>query len=153
MHADDGYANLVLPPLLTHRRITGRDAAFATELLAGTCRLEGTYDLIVAAAAGRGAASLQPAVRDLLRLGAHQLLSMRVPTHAAVAATVDLAAASVGERVTGLVNAVLRKVAARSWDDWLATLTTGSDRVESLAIRTAHPAWMVRAYADLLPVA
>ena len=44
---------------------------------------------------------------------------MRVPSHAAVAATVDLAAATVGERVTGLVNAVLRKVAGRSWDEWV----------------------------------
>ena len=38
VHVDDAYANLVLPPLLTQRRITGRDAAFATELLAGTER-------------------------------------------------------------------------------------------------------------------
>ena len=116
VHADDAYANLVLPPLLTQRRITGRDAAFATELLAGTCRLQGTYDQILVAASGRALGTLQPAVLDLLRLGCHQLLSMRVPTHAAVAATVDLAAATVGERVTGLVNAVLRKVAARACD-------------------------------------
>ena len=53
MHADDAYANLVLPPLLTQRRITGRDAAFATELLAGTCRMTGTYDQILVAASGR----------------------------------------------------------------------------------------------------
>ncbi len=151
MHADDAYANLVLPPLLTQRKITGRDAAFATELLAGTCRLEGTYDLILAAASGRALGSLQPAVVDLLRLGCHQLLSMRVPTHAAVAATVDLAAATVGERVTGLVNAVLRKVAARSWDEWTDDLSLGLDAVDALALRTAHPRWIVEAYGDLLP--
>ena len=86
----------MLPHLLTERRITGRDAAFATELLAGTCRGQGTYDLIIAAAAGRALGTLQPAVLDLLRLGTHQLLAMRVPAHAAVAATVDLAAATVG---------------------------------------------------------
>jgi hypothetical protein len=51
-------------------------------------------------------------VLDLLRLGHHQLLAMRVPQHAAVAAMVDLAAATVGERVTGVINAVLRRVAA-----------------------------------------
>ena len=67
----------------------------------------------MAAAAGRPTTSLQPAVLDLLRLGTHQLLAMRVPVHAAVAATVDLAAATVGRRVTGLVNAVLRRVADR----------------------------------------
>ena len=151
MHADDAYANLVLPPLLTQRRITGRDAAFATELLAGTCRHEGTYDLILVAASGRALGTLQPAVLDLLRLGCHQLLSMRVPTHAAVAASVDLAAATVGERVTGLVNAVLRKVAARSYEEWTDDLAVGLDDVDALALRTAHPRWIVAAYADLLP--
>ena len=34
----DAYANLVLPALLRERGITGRDAAFATELAYGTCR-------------------------------------------------------------------------------------------------------------------
>ena len=151
MHADDAYANLVLPPLLTQRRITGRDAAFATELLAGTCRMTGTYDQILVAASGRALATLQPAVLDLLRLGCHQLLSMRVPTHAAVAATVDLAAATVGERVTGLVNAVLRKVAARSYEEWTDDLAAGLDHLDALALRRAHPRGLVAAYAELLP--
>jgi 16S rRNA (cytosine967-C5)-methyltransferase len=151
VHTDGAYANLVLPPLLTQRRITGRDAGFATELLAGTCRLEGTYDQILVAASGRQLGSLQPAVTDLLRLGCHQLLSMRVPTHAGVAATVDLAAATVGERVTGLVNAVLRKVAARSYEEWTDDLSAGLSPGDALALRTAHPRWVVDAYADLLP--
>ena len=111
VNGEGAYANLVLAELLDARRSAGRDAAFATELVAGTCRAQGTYDLIIAAAAGRATRALQPAVLDLLRLGTHQLLAMRVPAHAAVAATVDLAAATVGRRVTGLVNAVLRRVA------------------------------------------
>lgn len=151
VHAEDAYANLVLPPLLTQRRLIGRDAAFATELLAGTCRLEGSYDAIIETAAGRTLSTLQPAVHDLLRLGAHQLLNMRVPVHAAVGTTVDLAAATVGERVTGLVNAVLRKVAARSWDDWLDQLSSGLDAIDALALQTAHPRWIVEVYAELLP--
>jgi 16S rRNA (cytosine967-C5)-methyltransferase len=145
------YANLVLPELLTARRITGRDAAFATELLAGTCRAQGSYDLIIAAAGDRPTSSLQPAVLDLLRLGTHQILATRVPAHAAVAATVDLAAATVGSRVTGLVNAVLRRVAAYDLDTWLARLTAGLDTPDRLAVVTAHPRWIVDAYADLLP--
>src|SRR5699024_7833699 len=98
-----------------------------TELCFGTCRALGTYDAVIAAAAGRPVAGLDAPVLDVLRLGTHQLLAMRVPTHAAVSATVDLATAEVGRRVTGLVNAVLRKVAARSLEDWLALLTADSD--------------------------
>jgi 16S rRNA (cytosine967-C5)-methyltransferase len=149
--ADGAYANLILPSLLRERDLTGRDAAFATELLAGTCRWQGSYDVIIAAAAGRPLSEFQPAVVDLLRLGVHQILSMRVPAPAAVAASVDLAAATVGERVTGLTNAVLRRVAERSLDAWLDQLAEGRDEHDRLALRTAHPRWIVDAYAELLP--
>ena len=151
VNADGAYANLILPALLRERGLTGRDAAFATELLAGTCRWQGSYDVIIAAAAGRPLNEFQPAVVDLLRLGAHQILSMRVPVPAAVAASVDLAAATVGERVTGLTNAVLRRVAERPLDDWLNRLSEGLDDHDRLALRTAHPRWIVDAYAELLP--
>lgn len=151
VNADGAYANLVLGQLLTARRLDPRDAAFATELLAGTCRRQGSYDLIIAAASGRAVTSLQPAVLDLLRLGSHQLLGMRVPAHAAVATSVDLAAATVGPRVAGLVNAVLRKVAAQDWDGWIDALAAGADRLTALGLRHAHPRWIVEAFADVLP--
>jgi 16S rRNA (cytosine967-C5)-methyltransferase len=153
VNADGAYANLVLPALLRERSLVGRDAAFATELLAGTCRWHGSYDAIIAAAAGRPLSEFQPAVLDLLRLGTHQILSMRVPAHAGVAASVELAAVTVGERVTGLVNAVLRRVAERSLDDWFDQLSHGLDDYDRLALRTAHPRWIVDAYAELLPPA
>jgi 16S rRNA (cytosine967-C5)-methyltransferase len=150
VNGDEAYANLAMPALLRERRLTGRDAAFATELLAGTCRWQGSYDTIIAAAAGRPLKEFQPAVVDLLRLGAHQILAMRVPTPVAVAAGVDLAAATVGERVTGLVNAVLRRIAERSLDEWLDQLSAGLDDHDRLALRTAHPRWIVDAYAELV---
>jgi 16S rRNA (cytosine967-C5)-methyltransferase len=151
VNADGAYANLVLPALLRERGLAGRDAAFATELLAGTCRWLGSYDAIIAAAAGRPLTDFQPAVVDLLRLGVHQILAMRVPVPAGVAASVDLAAVTVGERVTGLVNAVLRRVADKSLDDWFDQLSQGLDDHDHLALRTAHPRWIVDAYAELLP--
>jgi len=149
--SEGAYANLALAELLDARRLPARDAAFATELLAGTCRALGTYDLIIAAASGRPTDSLQPAVLDLLRLGCHQLLATRVPAHAAVAATVDLAAATVGRRVTGVVNAVLRRVAAHDFAGWVDRLTEGQDGRDRLAVATAHPRWVVDAIADRLP--
>jgi 16S rRNA (cytosine967-C5)-methyltransferase len=150
VNAEGAYANLVLPALLRERGLTDRDAAFATELLAGTCRWQGSYDVIIAAASGRSLNQFQPAVLDLLRLGVHQILSMRVPVPAAVAATVDLAAVTVGERVSGLTNAVLRRVAEMSLDQWLDQLSVGLDDHDRLALRTAHPRWIVDAYAELL---
>ena len=85
----DAYANLLLPALLRERRLTGKDAAFATELTYGTLRGRGTYDAILAACSDRN--QIDSPVRDVLRLGVHQLLAMRVGSHAAVATSVDLA--------------------------------------------------------------
>ena len=147
--ADGAYANLELA-----RRRAGlapADAGFATELVSGTCRALGSYDQIIERAAGRPVRSLQPAVVDALRLGTHQLLAMRVPTHAALSTTVDLAALEVGERVTGLVNAVLRRVAERDWAGWLEVLGEGEDDLGRLALAHQHPRWVVEAWARVLP--
>lgn len=149
--AQDAYANLVGPRLIAERKLTGRDAAFATELLNGTCRLLGTYDRIIEAASGRKLTTLQPAVIDVLRLGAHQLLSMRVPSHAAVAASVDLAGSAVGEHTTGLVNAICRRLDEHDMPGWLGLLSAGLGERDALALRTHHPRWIVDAYAAVLP--
>ena len=147
----DAYANLVLPEALRGAGVSGRDAAFATELTNGTLRALGSYDLIIEAASGRAPGEFDPPLLDVLRLGAHQALAMRVPDHAAVAASVDLAGVEVGERVTGLVNAVMRKIAARDLPAWTELLSAGEDELGAIAIRTHHPRWIVQAYADLLP--
>jgi 16S rRNA (cytosine967-C5)-methyltransferase len=150
VHAADGYANLVLADLLNERRLSPRDAAFATELAYGTLKREGTYDKILVKASGRTLDTLQPAVVDVLRLGAHQILGMRVPTHAAVGATVDLAAGAIGERVAGVVNAVLRKVAQRDMAGWLDALVGKARGLEAVALRNHHPVWIARAFEELL---
>ena len=148
VHDRDAYANLLLPPLLRERRLDGRAAALATELTHGTLRWQGTYDaLIDHLTPGR---TIEPAVRDVLRLGCHQLLSMRVPDHAAVSTSVDLAKSAVGHRATGFTNAILRRVAARPLDDWLTELTTGLDGDAALSVRTSHPAWIIAALREAL---
>ncbi len=149
---DDAYANLLLPARLAAHELSGRDAAFATELVAGTLRRRGTYDAVVGACVDRPLSRLDPAVLDVLRLGAHQLLGMRVPTHAAVTTSVDLVRAEVGHGPAGLVNAVLRKVAARPLDAWVRLLAPDpvSDPRGFAAVAHAHPRWVVDAFSDAL---
>jgi 16S rRNA (cytosine967-C5)-methyltransferase len=146
----DAYANLLLPALLTERGLTGRDAAFATELTYGTLRGRGTYDAIVAACSDRD--QLDPTVRDVLRLGAHQLLATRVGPHAAVATSVDLAKDVCGPRPSGFVNAVLRRVATRDLDGWTELVAPSRDRdpYGYLAVRHSYPRWIIEAFADAL---
>ncbi|MGZ6804302.1 MAG: transcription antitermination factor NusB, partial [Nocardioidaceae bacterium] len=116
---DDAYTNLVLPQLLRARGVTGRDAAFATELVSGTIRRQGSYDAVIAANLDRPLAKVQPSVLDVLRLGTHQILAMRVPAHAAVGSSVDLVRRTTGQGPAGFVNAVLRRVAGNDLPGWL----------------------------------
>lgn len=150
VETEGAYANLIMNRLFAERALDQRDAAFATELVAGTSRLAGSYDLIIASASGRDLDRLDRPVLVLLRLGAHQLLSMRVPRHAAVATTVELAREVAGPKITGLVNAVLRKVAVETYAGWTNWLSRDLPPREALAIRTAHPEWIVDAYAEVL---
>ncbi len=148
----DAYTNLVLPPLLRSRGLTGRDAAFATELVSGTIRRQGTYDAVIAACVDRPLAKVDVAVLDALRLGTHQLLAMRVPSHAAVGTSVDLVRAKVGQGPSGFVNAVLRKVSAHDLSGWVRRVAPDptSDPVGFASVAHSHPRWIVSALTEAL---
>lgn len=146
------YANLTLPGLLRERRVVERDRPLATELGYGTLRAQGALDPVIAVAAGRPVTDLDAPVRDLLRLGAYQLLRTRVPAHAAVDQSVALARSVLTHGQVGLVNAVLRRVSERDEAAWLAEVAPSleADPAAHLAQKYAHPAWIVRAYRDAL---
>lgn len=149
---DDAYANLVLPAEIRRASLDRRDAGFATELTYGALRAQGTYDSILSRCVDRGLDQLDAPILDALRLGVHQLLAMRVTTHAAVNETVGLVRAEIGAGPSGFVNAVLRRVSEKSMDQWVEEISgseeTGSDA--ALALRHAHPAWVVRALRQSL---
>ncbi|MFG1701830.1 RsmB/NOP family class I SAM-dependent RNA methyltransferase [Nonomuraea sp. M3C6] len=145
----DAYANLLLPRLLRERGIKGRDAALATELAYGTLRGLGTYDAVIEMCSDRAP---DPDVRDALRLGAHQLLRMRVPPHAAVGTTVDLVRLRIGPGAAKFVNAVLRKIGSRTLEEWVPIVAPdpADDPVGHLAVAYGHPRWIVSAFRDAL---
>ena len=146
------YANLLLASTLKDRGLRGQDAALATELVYGTLRGRGSYDAVIGLCADRDLDRIDPPVRDVLRLGAHQLLGMRVRPHAAVATSVDLAVDVAGRRPSGFVNAVLRRVAMRDLQEWIeiAAPDRAADLLGHLSVRYSHPHWVVAALADAL---
>jgi 16S rRNA (cytosine967-C5)-methyltransferase len=150
--AEGGYANLALNKALREHRLSGRDAAFCTELVHGTLRWQGTYDAFLARSVSRPLADLDPELLDLLRLGTHQLLRMRVDSYAAVSEMVTLTRAEIGQKRSGLVNAVLRKISQRTLAQWIDTVAPSieQDRLGHLAIAKAHPRWVIEAFAQAL---
>jgi 16S rRNA (cytosine967-C5)-methyltransferase len=146
----DAYVNLVLPAMLAEHQIEGRDAAFATELVHGTVRRQGTYDAIIGHVASKGLGSIDPPVLDALRLGTHQLLNMRVPAHAAVSETVDLVRREIGHKPVHFANALLRKIVQKDLAGWLEVVTAGLEGDEARSVRTSHPLWIVTALREAL---
>ncbi|MEM7143173.1 MAG: transcription antitermination factor NusB [Actinomycetota bacterium] len=125
---DGAYANVVLPKMLADTDLEARDKGFVTELVYGSTRRKRALDHVVDRFLVQDP---PPTARAALRIGAHQLIEMGTPPHAAVSATVSAAP----KRFRGMVNAVLRKVAAAigdgiaypsdpvalSYPDWVVT--------------------------------
>lgn len=128
---EGAYANLVLPKLLERSGLDERDRHFATELVYGTTRMRRACDWLVDRFVMQ---ELDPPTRALLRVGAYQLVFLETPAHAGVSTMVDAAP----RKVSGLVNAVLRRVAQadNTWPDE--------------GTRLSYPAWIIdRLTADL----
>ena len=152
VRVDDAYTNLALAHVLREHALVGRDAAFATELVSGTLRRRGTYDAVLAACVDRPLAKVESKVLDVLRLGTHQLLSMRVPAHAAISTSVDLARAKVGAGAAGFVNAVLRRVADHDLSGWVRRVAPDpvGDPLGFAVVAFSHPRWIVSELSSAL---
>ncbi|GAB3044874.1 transcription antitermination factor NusB [Parafrigoribacterium mesophilum] len=147
----DAYANLLLPVRLGRAKLAGPDAALATELTYGTLRMLGYYDRVIELAARRPAAQIDAPILDVLRLGVHQLLSMRVAQHAAVDEAVSLAREVGSRSATGFVNGVLRTITRSSPQTWQSLVLAGArNDDERLAAEHSHPVWIIRAFRRAL---
>lgn len=152
---NDAYANLALPKEIYRARLDRRDASYATNLCYGTLRLQGRWDAIIAHCTGdRPLSKIDPEVKILLRMGAHQLLELETSPHAAVNETVTLARNELGSGSSGFVNAVLHRVSERSLSQWRAILLDDAggkaNTVSFLSSWYSHPQWIVRAISAAL---
>ena len=112
-------------------RLDRRERAFLHELAYGTLRSRGRLDAALSARIDRPLDDVDAPALTALRLGAYQVLRLRVPDRAAVSESVDLARAE-APRAAGFVNAVLRRLAregpgtepdpAKAPLDWLTTI-------------------------------
>jgi 16S rRNA (cytosine967-C5)-methyltransferase len=121
-----------------------RDRALAQDLATGVLRWQSALDAIVGAASSRPLADVDPAVLDVLRLGAYQLRHRdRLPAHAVVSDAVALTRLAGHASAAGFANAVLRTVAADTARAPLGAALAGATDVAALAIQGAHPEWLI----------
>ncbi len=145
-----------LPRALVRERDSlsdGRDRSLVTELTSGTLRWMGALDYLIAGASGRPVSRLDPEVLAVLRLGAYQLLHLdRIPASAAVNESVTLCKRVGKASASGLVNAVLRRLAKSATAPPLPPDPgPGGSRAEQVAylsVTGSHPTWLVERWLD-----
>lgn len=137
------YADLALHHALVQSRMPAADRALATELVYGTLRFRGRLDYLLSRALDRDITELEPLVVSALRVGAYQLFfSDRIPANAAVDEAVRCVRAMGIERATGLVNAVLRRLAREGDSYEFPDLET--DPLAHLVHAGSLPTWLAK---------
>ena len=144
LEATDAWLTPLLDARLSESAFPdARDAGLLTELTYGVTRRRLALDFALTGVSDRRLEKLEDRVLAALRVGAYQLYYSRVPARAAVGETVGAVKELGLSRAAAFVNAVLRKLAALP----AQPLPPTSARVEHLAVRESHPAWLVERWS------
>lgn len=132
--------------------LDARDRGLAQELSFGSIRLRGRLDAELSRLSDRPLRRLDPPVLSALRLGLYQLRETRVPSYAAVDATLDALRGRASSAARGMVNAVLRR-AAREGRPGDLFPSVEEDPVGHLSTWGSHPEWLIRRWLERYPLA
>lgn len=163
MVRDGAWLQHVLDQRVASAGLDERDRAFVTRLVRGTVQLMPTLDGAIAEASDRPG-RIKPRVRNVLRLGAYELLCMKTPAAVAVDQGVSLVRAR-DPHAAGFANAVLRRISVRAADfpwgdpaedlDALARLSGFGDGLKAqllAAIGEGHTRTLMEASLDPAPL-
>ncbi len=143
------WADAALKAQLTKTPLSAQDAALCSRIVYGVMQNELLLNWYLSAYCTQKLDHLQPPLADILRIGAYQILFLdKVPDHAAVSESVELCRTNGRSAASGLVNAVLRKVAQNK--EHLPALP--EDGLARLSIAYSHPKWLVKKLVSLLGV-
>jgi 16S rRNA (cytosine967-C5)-methyltransferase len=144
---DGAFANRALDAAISEAgTMDPRDTALATELVYGTLRRQVFIDHALKHFSKQPIAKLDVGVRALLRMGAHQLLHLRMPERAAVHATVELAKEIQKGRAVTYVNAVLRALVRERAN--ILVPPASVDPIGFLSLSESFPPALVQALID-----
>lgn len=145
---EGAWAAELLQRRLGASRLDDTDRRFATELVYGTLRRRGELDFVLGRFCDQPLDRLDPPVRNILRMGAYQVMYMRVPSYAACSESVSLMKRTGPRRASGLVNGVLRSL-VRGLDD-IPYPDREAEPARWLSVKESHPLWMIERWvADM----
>lgn len=140
--AEKAYSNLSLNQEIGHAKLDARDRGLVTELVYGVLRMRGHLDYIINQFSKRPVDSLEPGVRNILRLGLYQMRFMdKIPVSAAVNTAVELAKSEFHEGIAKFVNGVLRNIDRGMAEVKFPDAT--KDPVGYISTYYSHPHWLV----------
>jgi len=120
------------------------DRALTTELVYGTLRNQQHLDFLLSRVSKRPIRKIHPVALTAIRMGAHQIINLRIPDHSAVNESVALVAAR-QKHAKGFANAILRKLALLHASNELPhPLEVLNDPLEALAVTGSHPLWLLQ---------
>ncbi|MBM3469488.1 MAG: 16S rRNA (cytosine(967)-C(5))-methyltransferase RsmB [Armatimonadetes bacterium] len=139
--AAEAFVGALLFRTLARSSLSDADRALTTTIVLGVLRHRTRLDHALAALLARPLDTLPAAIRTALRMGAFEVMELdRVPAPAAVSEAVALARRHGHAGTAGLVNAVLRRLAA---EGPAPPPDAGSDPVGHLSVVHSHPGWLV----------
>ena len=137
---DKAYSNLAIDSAVKAFCPDSTDCAFISRLVYGVTERKITLDYIISGCLSQPISKLKKEVLIILRLGTYQLIfSDKIPASAAVNESVKLAKNNKCGFATGLVNAVLRKVANDGF-----TIPEDTDPVKRISVLYSAPEELVK---------
>ena len=142
VESDAAYAGRVLDGARLDSRMDQRETALLSQLVKGTLQRRGTVDAALEKYLKEGLQSLPLKIRNILRLGAYQIIFLdRIPAEVAVNEAVNLAKKQKERNLAGLVNAVLRTLVQNLPELMQSLAAAGS--AEEIAVSGSHPLWLI----------
>lgn len=136
---DEAWSGATIDNVINKYKLDKRDAALAARISLGVLQNSSLCDFYIDCFCK---SKLEPKLRDILRMGVYQILFLdRIPARAAVNESVILCKKQGNSKASGLVNAVLRKIADNK--DRLPEIP-GIGSAKHLALKYSHPEWLVQ---------
>ncbi|MDJ0507919.1 MAG: 16S rRNA (cytosine(967)-C(5))-methyltransferase [Crocosphaera sp.] len=142
----ESYTDVALDRALQKSTLKPSDRSLCTELVYGIVRHQRTLDQLIDQLAKKTAQQQPPDLRRILHLGLYQLRYLNnIPPSAAVNTSVALAKENKLQRLSGVVNGILRQY-IRKGETGDEPLTLPDDPLKKIAIAYSFPDWMIETW-------